>query len=201
MAETPPETVDTFGTIAQRSLRELGYPSNLLSLARIGFIPPIVGALRAPDQRRAACWYVAVAMATDVVDGAIARWRGEESEIGKVLDPVADKLLVNVIAITLSETRNLPWWFASLILARDVGILLSGLMFYRHKVYITPPLFIGKLTTFVLSIALISYVAGKTRLGTILLSLWFGIGWISVFRYTSRLVKMTKTSSQPPSTP
>ncbi len=61
---------------------------------------------------------------SDVVDGRLARSRGQITEMGKFLDPVADKLMIASVMIPLSLQDRFPWWATIAILFREVGITL-----------------------------------------------------------------------------
>ena len=63
-----------------------------------------------------------VAIATDGLDGAIARRRGLVTDLGKLLDPIADKVLIGGALVSLSILGELPWWVTVVILVREVGI-------------------------------------------------------------------------------
>jgi CDP-diacylglycerol--glycerol-3-phosphate 3-phosphatidyltransferase len=98
-----------------------------LTVARIAAVP-IVVALFAWDFPNHAYWATAVfvvAMATDQIDGWLARRRGTSSALGKLLDPVADKVLVLAALIMLVGEGVAPGWMVALIVVRE--ILVSGL--------------------------------------------------------------------------
>ena len=95
-----------------------------------------------------------VAGVTDALDGLAARLRNEQTELGTLLDPLADKLLVTVALIVLSLpstelTVRIPAWITILSISRDFGILLTVLLFSltlpRRRSY--PPSPLGKVTT------------------------------------------------------
>lgn len=140
-------------------MRELLYPSNLLTIARLLMLPATVGYMRQPNQRRAALICLGAAMFTDLIDGPIARQRGEVSQLGEILDPIADKLLINLTAIALSQTRGFPWWVTGMLLFRDVGIILAALLVLRRRSRITPSRLTGKATTAGLTLAALLYIA------------------------------------------
>ncbi len=106
---------------------------NALTLSRIAAIPILVGlaALRQPGGDVAACAVFAVAGATDWLDGRLARQHKLHSELGRMLDPIADKLLVGATLITLAGLGRLQRYGlypAIVILCRE--ILVSGLREY-----------------------------------------------------------------------
>lgn len=106
---------------------------NLLTLSRIVAIPLMVllVALRAPWADMAACAVFSAAAITDYFDGKIARDRQITSDFGRMLDPIADKLLVGAALMCLAGFERLPNWSllpAIIILLRE--ILVSGLREY-----------------------------------------------------------------------
>lgn len=106
---------------------------NLLTLSRIAAIPLLVllVAIRAPWADMAACVVLSAAAITDYFDGKIARDRQITSDFGRMLDPIADKLLVGAALMCLAGFDRLPNWSllpAIVILLRE--ILVSGLREY-----------------------------------------------------------------------
>ncbi|MCW8085804.1 CDP-diacylglycerol--glycerol-3-phosphate 3-phosphatidyltransferase [Sabulicella glaciei] len=106
---------------------------NLLTLSRIVAIPLLVAlaALRQPWADMAACAVFSAAAITDYFDGKIARDRQITSDFGRMLDPIADKLLVGAALMCLAGFERLPNWSllpAIVILLRE--ILVSGLREY-----------------------------------------------------------------------
>ena len=98
-----------------------------LTVARALSVPLVV-LLYAWDFPNNAYWATAlfcVAMATDWLDGRIARRRGTTSSLGSLLDPIADKVLVLAVLVMLIEDEVWPGWMVAAIVARE--ILISGL--------------------------------------------------------------------------
>ena len=115
---------------------------NLLTLSRIAAIPLLVAmvALHTPGGDLAACVVFAVAAITDYFDGKIARQRQAVSGFGRMLDPIADKLLVGAALMVLAGHGRLPGWTlyaAIVILLRE--ILVSGLREYLAELRIGLP--------------------------------------------------------------
>ncbi|MCQ8240207.1 CDP-diacylglycerol--glycerol-3-phosphate 3-phosphatidyltransferase [Rhizosaccharibacter radicis] len=103
---------------------------NLLTLSRIAAIPVLVAlvVMRLPATDLAACLVFIAAGVTDWLDGRIARARALHSDLGRMLDPIADKLLVGATLMVLAGMLRLPWgslYPAIVILLRE--ILVSGL--------------------------------------------------------------------------
>lgn len=145
--------------------RELFYPSNLLTLSRLLLVVPTLASLRRSDRRRLALALLALAMFTDAVDGPIARARGEVSRLGELLDPVADKLMIDGAAIILSQTRGFPWWVTGLLLFRDLGIMAAAVLLIRRRARISTAASMGKLTTAIFAVAALLYLADGPRSG------------------------------------
>jgi cardiolipin synthase len=115
---------------------------NLLTLARIAAIPLLVlaAAFRTPWGDVAACAVFAAAAITDYYDGKIARERQLISSFGRMLDPIADKLLVGAALMLLAGLERLsPWGLlpAIVILLRE--ILVSGLREYLAGLAVSLP--------------------------------------------------------------
>jgi CDP-diacylglycerol--glycerol-3-phosphate 3-phosphatidyltransferase len=98
-----------------------------LTVARILAVPVVVllYAWEFPDNEYWATALFAVAMATDWLDGRIARARGVSSPLGSLLDPIADKVLVMSVLIVLISDDVWPGWLVAAIVARE--FLVSGL--------------------------------------------------------------------------
>ncbi|MFF2273075.1 CDP-diacylglycerol--glycerol-3-phosphate 3-phosphatidyltransferase [Agromyces sp. NPDC058136] len=102
-------------------------------------------------------WWAAglfiVAIATDGIDGHIARSRGLVTDLGKILDPIADKLLTSGALVCLSLLGELWWWVTILIIVREVGITVWRLVELRRG-NVVPASSGGKLKTLVQAVAI-----------------------------------------------
>jgi CDP-diacylglycerol--glycerol-3-phosphate 3-phosphatidyltransferase len=98
---------------------------NALSAARIALVPVLVWVLFAEtpyDGSALAATLFAIASITDVIDGHLARSRGLVTEVGKVLDPLADKLMVVSVLVSLAVLGQMPAWAVVVILGREVAV-------------------------------------------------------------------------------
>ena len=102
--------------------------------------------------RWAAAAFFALAIATDAWDGHIARSRGLITDLGKLLDPIADKFLTGTALVGLSILAELPWWVTILILVREVGITVHRLI-VAHDVVLAAA-WAGKVKTVAQSVAI-----------------------------------------------
>lgn len=130
---------------------------NLITVVRILLAPLFIWMLLADAGadgalRWAAAVLFVIAIATDGVDGHIARSRGLVTELGKFLDPVADKVLTGGALVSLSILGELPWWVTIVILVREVGITVFRIAVIRDGVI--PASRGGKLKTLVQSVAI-----------------------------------------------
>ena len=142
----------------QITRRHFFYVSNILSVFRLGTVPFIFYFIyRAQWIFAIVCGGVAVV--TDLLDGFFARRLKQHSELGYILDPVADKLAISagIFALVLSESEFPHWAFATIV-TRDVLIVLgNAVLAYKAKMITRSNLW-GKCTSFFLSIAVMFYL-------------------------------------------
>ena len=110
-----------------------------------------------------------VAIATDGIDGYLARKYEIVTDLGKLLDPIADKALTGCAFVGLSILGELPWWVTIVVLVREVGITVHRLVVASD--HVVAAAWMGKLKT----------VAQAVALSLALLPLWTIVGdWIHV---------------------
>ena len=95
---------------------------NLISLIRLGLIPVFLWLLFGRDNPFAAGWLLGLIGSTDWIDGYLARRLNQVSEVGKFLDPLADRLAVVTAVVGGLITGDLPAWFAWALIVREVLI-------------------------------------------------------------------------------
>jgi cardiolipin synthase (CMP-forming) len=101
---------------------------NLICLVRIALIGPIAMALHAGEHRAALALFVAAAV-SDGLDGYLAKRFNWTSELGKFLDPLADKLLLVTVFVECAWLGLVPWWLTAAVVARDVMIGLGAIVY------------------------------------------------------------------------
>mgnify|MGYP001480126589 CR=1 FL=1 len=129
---------------------------NLLSFLRIGLLPFIVLCLKA-GQNQWAMVLMLLAVATDYLDGFLARRLGQVTDMGKIVDPLADKICVNTLTIALWLWRGFPLWAVILIAARDLMIVLGGVLVMRKKKEVPVSNWPGKIAVTVMAATIICY--------------------------------------------
>ena len=117
MPAQPPETRHGGG-----ALRQL---PNAITVARMLMVWPLVGLLR-EGAWAPALWLALVAGASDGLDGWLAKRFGWQSRLGGLLDPIADKLLLDACYLGLWGAGHAPTWLVLLVVGRDVVILLGA---------------------------------------------------------------------------
>ncbi len=105
---------------------------NLITIARVLLIPVVAFLLLDHDYKLAFAVFMAAA-AGDWLDGFLARRLNQMSQLGAVLDPVADKMTMMIVAILLAAQGMLPIWLAVVIVMRD-AIIVAGAIAYRFVV-------------------------------------------------------------------
>jgi cardiolipin synthase len=165
--------MDESGDRTSTSSRVLTVP-NLISAVRIAMIP-VFWALIVDEGTTA--WGIVlfgVVVATDWVDGTIARRTGQVSELGKILDPVADRAAIAAGLIALVVRGAFPAWAAALILVRDVLVLAAGAVMAAKGIRIEVR-WIGKVATFGLMLAIPAVSWGSLGLWPAAAAL--AVGW------------------------
>lgn len=112
---------------------------NLITVMRLVFIP--VGAYTLfknggdDPTWQYISWAVFFALGmSDVLDGKLARSRGNITELGKFLDPVADKVMIGTAMVSLSILGKLPWWITIVILGREIAVTLLRILVIKNGV-------------------------------------------------------------------
>ncbi len=101
---------------------------NLICLVRLALIWPIASLLRSGRYDLALVLFV-IAAVSDGLDGFLAKRYNWTSELGKVLDPAADKLLLVIVFVESAWLDLVPWWVTAAAVARDVMIALGALIY------------------------------------------------------------------------
>lgn len=150
--------------------------ANIVTVARILLAPLFIGMLLADDSQYSVVRYLAAALfvfaiVTDTVDGRLARGRNLVTDLGIILDPIADKVLIGGALVALSILGELPWWITVAVLVREFGITIFR--FAVLSTVVIPASRGGKLKTVVQATAITLFLLAPWRL----LGPW--AGWFS----------------------
>jgi CDP-diacylglycerol---glycerol-3-phosphate 3-phosphatidyltransferase len=138
-----------------------GNVANIITTVRILLAPLFIWMLLADAGELGLLRYLAaalfiVAIATDSVDGILARRQNLVTNVGKLLDPIADKVLTGGALVALSLLNELWWWVTIVILVRELGITAFRFAVLRNRVVAASPG--GKLKTVIQSVAISLYL-------------------------------------------
>lgn len=159
---------------------------NALSAFRILLIPAFILLLRGDDTRLAGFLLLGLVVSTDWVDGFIARRTGQVTELGKLLDPLADRLALAAALITFVALNLFPLWAALVILVRDAAVLAAAIWLAvtgGPRIDVRP---IGKYATFTLMWAMPSIAWANAGLPlddflAVFGWLWFAVGAVEYY--------------------
>ena len=155
-----------------------GNIANIITVVRILLAPLFVWLVLLDGGEHGLWRFIAAglfiaAIATDGLDGALARKRNLVTNSGIILDPIADKILIGGALIALAFVAELPWWVVIVILAREMGITLFRLMVLSNRVI--PASRGGKLKTVLQAVTLSSWLVPTW----LLLGSWvFILNWV-----------------------
>ncbi|KPV41461.1 hypothetical protein AN478_02515 [Thiohalorhabdus denitrificans] len=149
---------------------------NALSLLRLAAVPFLVLLLH-DGRHGAALGLFVLAGLTDAADGFVAKRFGQETRLGKVLDPIADKALVVTAYVTLGWMGLIPFWLVLAVVTRDLVILVGALAYhYLTGALEMAPSVLSKFNT-ALQLALVALVLLEAVLA---LGLGEWLGWLAV---------------------
>jgi len=160
--------------------------SNLLSASRIFLVVPMGYCLVTdfPNHRLWTTAIIIVAVATDFLDGYLARKLHQVTDFGKIIDPIADKIGIGIYAVLMAWTGDVPVWFVVFVLLRDMLIFSGGLYIQRKKKIIPQSNWPGKIA--VALVALVFFIA--TIKADVLSELYTYTLWASVLMMLWSLV-------------
>lgn len=148
--------------------KEIFTISNLLSLVRLFIAIPLWILLTDYETNRNLIIIIGLfAALTDFLDGFLARKLNQITEFGKIIDPLADKIIVGAVVIKLFYVGLIPSYYFYLIIGRDIIIFLTGIYISNKLGKVLPSNMLGKITVFVIAIVLIMLIGGYNLSNTI----------------------------------
>lgn len=168
---------------------------NVLSFFRLILLVPIVWLLL-EEQRLAAFALMVIGAVSDTLDGYIARRWNQCSDLGRMMDPLIDK--VNVIAVTavlvFHPAYAFPLWVFVFLLTRELAVLVFGLAVIRRKNVVMESERAGKNSALAVALAVVLFVFDLQPYGWILLVIGLALTAYSSFVYLRRFLNRDKVN-------
>ena len=145
------------------NLKDIILLPNILSLARVIVLPPTLYYISKGDDY---FWYVfvffVIIILSDMFDGITSRWLNQVTDLGKLLDPLADKIVIICVGITLVLYREFPIWLLVVLAVRDILFISAGSWLLKKREVVVQSNIWGKLTTDFLTVLAGFHVFPKT---------------------------------------
>jgi cardiolipin synthase len=149
-----------------------------MTLARLACVPVFLWLLFGKGDRASAAWLLGALGATDFADGYVARHLGQVSELGKLLDPTADRVLLIVGIGSIIVDGDAPRWFALIVLLREgIVALVTLVLFLIVKRRPSDVQWVGKAGTFGLMWAFPLFLMGESTVSWHRVAHW--LGWVA----------------------
>ena len=158
--------------------------ANALTLARLLAVLPFTVLLATAEGGRSlpAAAIFTIASLTDYLDGVLARRADEPSQFGRVADPIADRLLINMALILLWYAGRLPWWLALPVLTRDIW--LATLFRKRHAETRVAVNMVGKWATALIMLSLALLMVTSASWPLVICALGVGVSLVAGALYS-----------------
>jgi cardiolipin synthase len=170
---------------------------NILTVSRFVLIPVYL-AVFFNGYPKTAFFVLVVAGLTDILDGYWARSRGLVTQMGVMLDPLADKTMMIAVMISLLISGMIPWEAAIAIFIRDLGMIIGSAFFHFRGKMTLPANVLGKLTTLLYYLAILFVVF---ELSFSIIYLWFviAVSFVTSFIYIIQfaVLNTNKTNARP----
>jgi len=173
--------------------RELFTVSNVLSISRAVLVVPFSLVMLFPDvpQRAWGGVIIALAILTDKFDGVLARKLRQESELGKILDPLADKIGIAGVALVMLHLGDIPLWFVAALILRDAVIFLGGITIKATRGVVLTSNLYGKWTVGIVAFTLLRALLGVVpEAHTVLMAASVGGLMLSFVMYVVRFIQL-----------
>jgi cardiolipin synthase (CMP-forming) len=171
------------------AFNHLLYPANLLSLLRVILSIPICWLIARPDldQDPLLLALISIAVLSDVFDGFVSRKLHQESELGRIIDPIADKIVIVTGIVSAVLFRGFPALVVLWQIYRDVVIITLGIPMSRRSGEVVASNIWGKMNTLFIAFLCLSFIASPEFITTEILSyMVMATLWISSIIYYIR---------------
>ena len=173
---------------------------NILTLIRIVLIPAFIALYYGGQTALAFAVYIAACL-TDAADGYLARKMNQISSFGKLMDPLADKLMQLSMIFCLASTGYVPWWVLCVLLAKEIVMVTGGTLLLKKRDVVVMSNWFGKTATVLLILAIAAIfpwhgIEIVSRIGRVLLYIGLGISLFSMVNYALIYVKYVKSGNE-----
>ena len=165
-------------------------------MIRIALLPAVAWRFKVGDSKGALFFYL-TAMLTDVVDGFIARKFNQITSLGKLLDPLADKLSLLTLTSLFVMDGQIPMWMLCVIIAKEAAMIIGGAGALKRGiiVYALP---IGKVTTVAFTLSMVARFLSLRKIADTLLIVSVTLSIIALIWYAVVLLGRLRTQGHEP---
>ena len=166
---------------------------NVLTIIRIVLIPVFIALYYRGRPVLAFAVYVAACL-TDAADGYLARKLNQVTPFGKLMDPLADKLMQLSMMLCLASTGHMPWWVLIVLLTKEIVMVTGGTLLLKKRDVVVMSNWSGKAATVLLILAIVAIfpwhgVEAVYRVGHVLLYVGLAVSLFSMVNYGLIYVK------------
>ena len=166
---------------------------NILTVLRIAMIPAFVMTYRMPAYHWSMAIFLA-ASATDYLDGHLARKWNQVTPFGKLMDPLADKLMLLTALYCLTDSEHLPAWIFYTMLIKE-SVMIAGSVFMLEKKVVVMANWYGKAATVAFILAVFSVfpwhsITWLAQAGTVMLYIALAMSILALVKYTVQAINV-----------
>ncbi len=173
------------------SRKEIFYLPNILTYLRLLSLPLIYNFL-VKENLFAVVLLTLLGICTDIFDGILARKFNQASNLGKILDPLVDKIAIGIFAIYALLHKDFPLWAVVFVILKDLLILVGGLLTLNRIKEIPISDLLGKLTALGWTLCILSYILEFNIAKQICLAIALVLTAVSIFGYFRKFLHMLK---------
>lgn len=168
---------------------------NLLTMLRIALLPAVAWRFLKQDTTGALILYL-ISMLTDALDGVIARKTNQITALGKLLDPIADKLALITLLTLFVVDGQIPIWILVVMLAKEIVMVCGAAVAFKRGiiVYALP---IGKVTTVAFVLSMVMRFLEMRQIADMLLNVSVVLSIVALVWYTITLMRTPEMSKKP----
>ena len=169
---------------------------NLMTLTRLVLLGPILWCL-ARELRWWVLFWGMIGIVTDLLDGWAARRLNQSSDLGRLMDPAVDKIMVLAVTLymSLSPHYSFPLWYFIFELVRESVLMLGGLVAVRKKHKVMESQKPGKWSAFVTGIMVVLFIIDFQPAAWIMLWISLALTVFSTFHYGKRFIRVMKQTA------